>query len=93
MLRIERTNQFKQDYRRELKGRHRATLEMALVEVLQVLINNRSLAEKHRDHGLTGDWKDHRDRHIKPDLILIYRKQNDKLLQLVRLGSHSELGL
>ncbi|MFZ9611571.1 MAG: type II toxin-antitoxin system YafQ family toxin [Methylococcales bacterium] len=48
---------------------------------------------KHRDHSLTGDWKDHRDCHVKPDLVLIYRKPNDEVLQLVRLGSHAELGL
>jgi addiction module RelE/StbE family toxin len=41
----------------------------------------------------TGDWKDHRDCHIKPDLLLIYRKPDTRVLQLVRLGSHSELGL
>ena len=93
MQRIERTKQFKRDYRRELKGRHRVTLETALVEVLQALINNQCLAEKHRDHALTGDWKDYRDCHIKPDLILIYRKPSNEVLQLVRLGSHIELGL
>ena len=64
MQRIERTKQFKRDYRRELKGRHRVTLETALVEVLQALINNQPLAEKHRDHALTGNWKDYRDCHI-----------------------------
>jgi mRNA interferase YafQ len=48
------------------------------------------LAEKHHDHPLTGDWKDHRDCHIKPDLLLIYRKPDDVVLQLVRLGSHSD---
>ena len=36
---------------------------------------------------------DCRDCHIKPDLILIYRKPDDTNLELVRLGSHSELGL
>jgi mRNA interferase YafQ len=35
----------------------------------------------------------HRDCHIRPDLILIYRKPDDDNLELVRLGSHSELGL
>ena len=93
MRRIERTRQFKRDYRRELKGRHRVTLETVLVKVLQILINNQVMAEKYRDHALTGDWQDYRDCHIKPDLILIYRKPNDDVLQLVRLGSHSELGL
>lgn len=93
MRRIERTHQFKRDYRRTLKGRHRKTLEAALVEVLQVLINDEVLLEKYRDHALTGEWQDCRDCHIKPDLVLIYRKPDDKVLQLVRLGSHSELGL
>jgi mRNA interferase YafQ len=51
------------------------------------------LEPRHRDHALTGEWKDHRDCHVKPDLVLIYRKPNDATLQLVRLGSHSELGL
>jgi len=35
----------------------------------------------------------HRDGHIKPDLVLIYRTTYDQGLDLVRLGSHSELGL
>ncbi len=93
MRKIERTGQFKRDYKRELKGRHRATLETTLVDVLKGLINNQPLSEKHRDHSLSGDWVDHRDCHIKPDLVLIYRTPNDEVLQLVRLGSHSELGL
>ena len=40
-----------------------------------------------------GEWNDHWDCHIRPDLILIYRKSEQDVLQLVRLGSHSELGL
>ena len=44
-------------------------------------------------YALSGDWQDHRDCHLKPDLVLIYRKPDDAELQLVRLGSHSELGL
>lgn len=57
-------------------------------------INAQAVIEpRHRDHALTGEWKDHRDCHVKPDLVLIYRKPDDATLQLVRLGSHSELGL
>lgn len=61
MRRIERTTQFKRDYKRELKGKHRAALETTFIEVVKALINNQPLSEKHRDHALTGDWKDHRD--------------------------------
>ena len=92
MRTIERTGQFNRDYKREKKGPHRKTLEREFIDVVTKLVNDQPLVEKHRDHSLAGDWKDHRDCHIKPDLILIYRKTDAGLLQLVRLGSHSELG-
>ena len=93
MRTIERTGRFKRDYKRETKGPHRTTLKSDFIEVLKLLADDRPLAEKYHDHALTGDWKDHRDCHIKADLILIYRKPDAERLQLVRLGSHSELGL
>jgi len=68
-------------------------LDAALSQIVTTLANDQPLAGKHRDHALTGDWKDHRDCHIKPDLVLIYRKPSEAVLQLVRLGSHGELGL
>ncbi len=58
-----------------------------------MLVADEPLSERYRDHSLAGEWKDHRDCHIKPDLVLIYRKTNENTLDLVRLGSHSELGL
>lgn len=93
MRTIEPTSQFRRDYKRESRGQHRRTLERDLAEIVTDLANDQPLATKHCDHALTGDWKDHRDCHIKPDLVLIYRKPDDAVLQLVRLGSHSELGL
>jgi mRNA interferase YafQ len=93
MRRIEPTTQFRRDFKREAKGQYRATLDTEMTPVVQVLACDQSLEPRHRDHALTGDWKDHRDCHIKPDLVLIYRKPDDEILQLVRLGSHSELGL
>jgi mRNA interferase YafQ len=93
MRTIERTGQFKRDYKRERRGTYRAVLETDFVAVLKTLANDQPLDEKYRDHALRGDWKDHRDCHIKPDLVLIYRKADAKVLQLVRLGSHGKLGL
>jgi mRNA interferase YafQ len=92
MRTIDRTGKFKRDYKRELKGPHGKTLATELSILLQALASDQPLETKWRDHGLAGDWKDHRDCHVKPDLVLIYRKPDDKTLQLVRLGSHSELG-
>ena len=93
MRKINPTGQFRRDYKREAKSQHRATLDADLVPVLEALASDQPLEPRHRDHALTGEWKDHRDCHVKPDLVLIYRKPDDATLQLVRLGSHSELGL
>ena len=89
MRTIERTGQFKRDYKREAKGLHRETLENELIAIMTALATDQPLPEKLRDHALSGAWKDHRDCHIKPDLVLIYRKPDNLVLQLVRLGSHS----
>jgi mRNA interferase YafQ len=93
MRKIEHTGQFKRDYKRETKGPHRQTLQNDFGTVVTALAHDQVLADKRHDHSLSGDWKDHRDCHVKPDLVLIYRKPDDNVLQLVRLGSHSELGL
>ena len=93
MRTIERTGQFKKDFKRECKGQHRLTVENDLLTVLSQLIEDKQLAPKYRDHPLTNNWADHRGCHIKPDLILIYRLPDVATLQLVRLGSHSELGI
>jgi mRNA interferase YafQ len=59
--------------------------------VLTLLLDDQPLPARYRDHPLRGEWADHRDCHIRPDLILIYRKPGADRLELVRLGSYSEL--
>lgn len=93
MRTIRRTPRFKRDYKREVRGRYRATLDQDLRAVLSLLVADAPLPKKYRDHALAGEWKDHRDCHVKPDLVLIYRKPDADWLDLVRLGSHSELSL
>ena len=92
MRTVERTTQFKRDFKREMKGRHRPTLEADLVGMLRALVSDTPLAERYRDHPLAGEWSGFRDCHVKPDLVLIYEKPDPETLRLVRLGSHSELG-
>ncbi len=93
MRTIRRTRAFKRDYRREKKGKLSKTLDEELAGIITDLAADRPLARRQRDHALTGSWKDHRDCHIRPDLVLIYRKPDTDHLDLVRLGSHSELSL
>lgn len=91
MRTIERSSAFKRDYKREAKGQHRTTLDADLVPVLTALASDEPLETRHRDHELSGDWEGYRECHVKPDLLLIYRKTDADVLRLARLGSHSEL--
>ncbi len=93
MRTIEITTRFRKDYKREAKGPHAKTLSAEFSAVLGMLANDVALPRRFSDHALSGEWKDHRDCHIKPDLVLIYRLPSAEVLQLVRLGSHSELSL
>lgn len=92
MRTIERTTQFKRDYKRESRGRHRVSLDAAVTAVVEALASDRPLPPRYRDHALSGPWSDYRDCHVRPDLILIDSKPDANTLRLVRLGSHSEPG-
>ena len=92
MRTIRYTTRFKRDYRREKSGRHGKKLDTLLMEAVNMLAADRPLPRRYFDHPLAGGWKDYRDCHIRPDLILIYGKPDGESLELVRLGSHSELG-
>lgn len=91
MRRIERTTAFRRDFKREKKGQHRRDVDSLISEMAALLIEDIPLPEKHRDHGLGGVRQDHRECHLKPDLLLICRKPDAVVLQLVRMGSHSEI--
>jgi mRNA interferase YafQ len=91
MRRIERTNAFRRDFKREKRSGHGSELDYLVAEIVSLLAEDKPLPLKNRDHALTGNWRDHRECHLKPDLLLIYRNPDADVLQLVRIGSHSEL--
>lgn len=93
MRTINHSARMKRDFKREKKGKYRKTIVQDLLAVIALLAADIPLPYQYYDHALIGDWADHRDCHIKPNLVLIYRKPNPETLELVRLGSHSELGL
>jgi mRNA interferase YafQ len=75
MRKIDYTNQFKRDYRRERSGKSRQfckKLDDALMAVVASLAADVGLPLRNSDHALGGEWNDCRDCHIKPDLVLIY---------------------
>jgi mRNA interferase YafQ len=79
--------QFKKDYKRAKKqGKNLADLR----SVIETLAKRQPLPPKNRDHDLFGSWNKHRECHITPDWLLIYRIDGEDLI-LERTGSHSEL--
>lgn len=86
---IKPTTQFKKDYKLA-KKRHLDT--NLLKELVDKLANGETLDANHKDHPLSNNWKGHRECHITPDWLLIYRYEEDVLvLTLTRTGSHSDL--
>ena len=86
---VKATSQFKKDYKLVMKRGLKISL---LDEVVALLSKGEELPEKYRDHALIGNWLGHRECHILPDWLLIYRIENDVLvLTLSRTGSHSDL--
>jgi mRNA interferase YafQ len=93
MRAIKYTARFKRDYRREKSAILGKKLDKLLMDAVNLLADDKPLPQRYFDHELAGEWSDHRDCHLRPDLVLIYRRPDDDNLELVRLGSHSELGL
>ena len=88
-LTVKFTTQFRKDYKLAMKRGLRIAL---LEEVVERLAMGEPLPEKNRDHALTGDLVGHRECHIQPDWLLIYRMEDDVLvLTLARTGTHSDL--
>ncbi|MCL2433604.1 MAG: type II toxin-antitoxin system YafQ family toxin [Clostridia bacterium] len=87
---IVQSNQFRKDVR--LAHKQGRDIDL-LNKIIDLLADDKQLPVKHRDHALQGNWKGHRECHVMPDWLLVYRKLNDGelLLILARLASHGEL--
>lgn len=92
MRTIERLSAFRRDYKRtKATPRHSNDLDLVVSTIVALLLSDQELPKNNRDHALSGNWAGYRECHVKPDLLLIYRKPDADTLRLARLGSHSEL--
>lgn len=57
---------------------------------ISLLLNEEELPSGSRDHDLTGNYKDTREFHVSGDLLVVYRIE-ESTLELLRLGTHSQL--
>lgn len=80
-------------FKRDIKKRYLELATVEWAEVLECLVSNNQLDAKYLDHPLKGgaEFKNCRDCHVKPDLVLIYRLVGNDILELHQLGSHSEV--
>jgi mRNA interferase YafQ len=93
MRRIKFSHTFKRDFRRVKSQSPHRDIDSLLKTTMDLLVTDMPLPASCVDHALKGKLKGYRDCHIKPDVVLIYRKQGNDVLELVRLGSHSGLGI
>lgn len=92
MRTIKRPVAFRKDYKRvKSNPKHAQNVEKLLAAALALLATDQLLPDTYRDHALVGDWKGYRECHLKPDLLLIYRKEEPEILRIARLGSHAEV--
>ncbi len=87
MLKISATNRFKKDLKMCQKRKFDFNLLYSVIDTLAV---PEALDGKYREHPLKGDYAGHRECHITPDWLLIYRV-TDRELVLDRTGTHSDL--
>ena len=87
MYSIFRTSSFKKQFKKLS-----ASDKTLVKELIIFLADDEVLDEKYRDHQLSGNFKGLRECHVKPDLLLIYKKDKDVLeLALVHIGNHNSL--
>jgi mRNA interferase YafQ len=87
MYHVFRVNSFKKDYKK-LNAKEKE----ALKSVIRELADGKTLDPQYQDHKLIGNYLGCRECHVKPDLLLIYKIDNNILeLALVRAGNHSKL--
>ncbi|MCI8854264.1 MAG: type II toxin-antitoxin system YafQ family toxin [Lachnospiraceae bacterium] len=89
MLKIRYSTKFKKDYKMIVKRGYNPKL---LENVLNILCTEQPLPSKYKDHQLSGNYEGHRECHISPDWLLIYKiEQSILTLTLTRTGTHSDL--
>ena len=88
MFTLKMTGQFKKDLKRIQNNPKKIE---HLKTVLLILKETGTLPEEYNPHKLIGDYKGFMECHVENDLLLIWYDQEENIIKLVRLGSHSEL--
>ena len=83
------TKKFKKSVKRATKRGKRI---QKLKDIVEILAKGEVVSSAYKDHALTGNWIGHRQLHIEPNWLLIYKiEENILILELVDTGSHADL--
>jgi len=72
------------------KARKRGKDMQKLTDIVTLLIEEKPLPAKNKNHKLKGDYSEYWECHVDPDWLLIYRIIKKDIL-FARTGSHSDL--
>ena len=81
------TNRMKRDWKRIQKRHLEGEL---LMNTIKMIATKQSLPPSYHDHEPSGRWRRHRECHIAPDWLLIYKIDGQDLI-LEATGSHADL--
>lgn len=89
-MNVFRSKKFEKSLKKLLSGGKVNLIEVE--KTISALSSGQRMAVRYKDHALKGDWKGYRECHIRPDVLLIYKKEEEKLILLIMdIGSHSSL--
>ena len=88
MLQLEQSKTFKKSLK---KYRHKKAVLEELKYVVELLVHEKTIPLKYRDHELKGNYQGFRELHLKPDELLLYIKKHKEKIILMAIGSHSEI--
>lgn len=88
MKKLHPTTQFKKDYKRFRNNPKKLNKLMVVLNMLQSEI---PISPEYYPHVLTGNYAGFMECHIEGDFLLIWFDNETDQIDLVRLGSHSEL--
>lgn len=93
MYRIYRTAKFEKSYKRLIRsGAFKKLAKTSLTTAIGIIARGATLPQKYKDHALIGNFFGYRECHIRGDLLLLYQRDTEeRTLDLVDIGSHSQL--
>ena len=89
MLELVVSSAFKTEIKKIKNAKDKAELKF----VLDTLLAEKTLDVKYRDHALSGNYKNYRECHIKPDLLLIYKIEKAEMALNNMIGAENKTKL